>query len=280
MIFWRSVVVAIAFSALFGMQITLSVAVGAEEAANQDRIIKMVANSTADASAKAQAQYPGWTVVTVRKLSKNRKSRAYEIVLTKQQSHFGNDWPSLKEFLVEHAWTFAKDTRRIRFEKTGDFTITWSETVYFDTAFGTSVEVNEDWKMSGKWAVERQEPTLIEKQKLSIPSTQSTKVYFLTLTVDEYSRPEPVGDKSKVRSINDIQAILNSRKKITTTDILFRAAFDERQAYSHKFRFIFRPVKENNTVMPLVSFKVKEGALLLNRPKTITVNTGRPQQQK
>jgi hypothetical protein len=122
----------------------------------------------------------------------------------------------------------------------------------------------------------RREPTPTEKKKLDISLAQELTVYFLTLTVDEYTWPEPVGKKSEVRSINEIEAILDNRKKLVLRDILLCGALEERSKNHNKFHFRFQPVETNN----LVSVLLSESSLILERPHSRVLAKGRPRQNE
>lgn len=88
MTFWRSIACLITLTGLLGVQNVLvashpATAVRADDVPATRKSITVFARNAASASAKAQAQNPGWTIVSVKKVAKDPKSMAYRVVLKK-----------------------------------------------------------------------------------------------------------------------------------------------------------------------------------------------------
>jgi len=85
---WRSVFALFAFTGLVGTQCVLiasqpTVTVRVGDVAAGRKNVTVFARNAAMASAKATAQNPGLTVVSVKKINNDPKSMAYRVVLKK-----------------------------------------------------------------------------------------------------------------------------------------------------------------------------------------------------
>ncbi len=86
---WRCVSFLAVLTGLLGVQDCLpaseaTIVISSDEVVGGRKSVTVYADNAASASAKAQSSNPGWSVVSVKKVSKDPKSKMYRVVLKRE----------------------------------------------------------------------------------------------------------------------------------------------------------------------------------------------------